>query len=58
MVKTWEEKIDASVEDLARLRDTMKPATTSQEETEKLSEIFKTKGVEKPKGEYADKQKR
>ena len=34
----------------------MKPAPT-QEDKNKLIEIFEKKGVEKPKGEFADKQK-
>ena len=47
MVKTLEEKVDA-----------MKTATPqTPEEKEKLNEIFEKKGVEKPKGNFAEKQK-
>ena len=47
MVKTLDEKVDA-----------MKTATPqTPEEKEKLNEIFEKKGVEKPKGNFAEKQK-
>ena len=45
MVKSLEEKIEAN-----------KPAT-SAEEKEKMQEIFEKKGVEKPKGNFSEKQK-
>ena len=47
MMKTLEEKIDA-----------VKTATPqTQEEKEKIIEIFEKKGVEKPKGNFQEKQK-
>lgn len=47
MMKTLEEKLD--------LMKTSTPQT--QEDKEKLNEIFEKKGVEKPKGNFSEKQK-
>ena len=47
MVKTLDEKVD-----------TMKTATPqTPEEKEKLNEIFEKKGLEKPRGNFSEKQK-